>query len=64
METKHTFTDLQEAYAFYAKSGGTLQTDIPCKQWTVTVYAPDYVDTCIEHGPGGMQRLSFQIRVF
>lgn len=25
---------------------------------------PAFVDTCIEHGPGGTLRLSFQIRVF
>lgn len=25
---------------------------------------PPFVDTCIEHGPGGALRLPFQIRVF
>jgi len=28
------------------------------------VRKPSYVDTCIEHGPGGTLRLSYQIRVF
>lgn len=25
---------------------------------------PSYIDTCIEHGPGGTIRLPFQIRIF
>ncbi len=42
--TKHTFTNLEAAYKFYAECGmsgkaATMQTDIPCKQWTVVVYA-------------------------